>query len=415
MCILEKSMPNTQWKRVKLGDLFDFKNGVNAEKSSYGTGTPFINVMDIFRNDILTQIDVRGKVEISNKILEENSAVYGDIFFNRTSETPEEIAFSSIYVGTEKITFGGFVIRARPTTDLLVPAYGRYCFKPAMVRKEIIRRGQGAVRGNIGQKDLQKVEITLPGAEEQKRIVEILETWDECIKIMNRKIELKKRIKKGLMQQLMTGKVRLPGFNNIWKERRLGEFFKERKETGHNDLPLLSVTSGREVTYQHHSNKKDTSNEDKSKYKRILPNDIGYNTMRMWQGRSALSKIEGIISPAYTVITPIAYKADAVFFSYLFKTERMKYLFFQKSQGIVSDTWNCKFKDFATVVYQIPEYEEQVKIGLLFTTLDHELEILTSMKSKIIQQRKYLIDNLVSGKIRTSSKPTRSNKEAQHA
>lgn len=408
-------MPSSQWKRIKLGELFDFKNGVNAEKSSYGSGVPFINVMDIFRSDVLTQSNVRGRIEISDKTLNENSAVYGDIFFNRTSETPEEIAYSSVYTGTEKITFGGFVIRARPKTNLLIPAYGRYCFKPATIRREIIRRGQGAVRGNIGQKDLQKVEIILPSVNEQRRIAEILETWDKYIENIDKKLELKKSIKKELTRQLASGRLRLPGFDSTWQEKKLGELFRERKEVGYDDLPLLSITSGREVTYQRHSNKKDTSNKDKSKYKRILPNDIGYNTMRMWQGRSALSKTEGIISPAYTVVTPIAQKADPVFFSYLFRTERMKYLFFQKSQGIVSDTWNCKFKDFAAVVYQIPEYEEQVKIGEILTTLDHELESLASVKSRMVQQRNYLISNLTSGKIEVSHMLEWPEKEVGHA
>jgi type I restriction enzyme S subunit len=88
-----------------------------------------------------------------------------------------------------------------------------------------------------------------------------------------------------------------------WKELHLGEMFTERNETKFFDLPLLSI--GQNGVYpQDESVKKDTSNEDKSKYKRICPGDIGYNTMRMWQGRSALSELEGIVSPAYTVVIP---------------------------------------------------------------------------------------------------------------
>ncbi|WP_052342937.1 hypothetical protein [Saccharicrinis fermentans] len=105
------------------------------------------------------------------------------------------------------------------------------------------------------------------------------------------------------MQQLLTGKTRLKGFGGEWKESKLEEYFTQRNETNQKKLPLLSV--GINGVYpQDESIKKDTSNTDKSKYKRICVGDIGYNTMRMWQGRSALSSLEGIVSPAYTIITP---------------------------------------------------------------------------------------------------------------
>ena len=121
--------------------------------------------------------------------------------------------------------------------------------------------------------------------------------------------------------------------------------------------------------------------------------------MRMWQGRCALSKIEGIVSPAYTIVTPKK-GTNSTYFSYLFKTPRLAYLFFQKSQGLVSDTWNCKFKDFSKVKYQVPDYDEQTAIANILTISDQEIEVLEKKRALIEAQKKFLLNNLVTGKIR---------------
>ena len=114
---------------------------------------------------------------------------------------------------------------------------------------------------------------------------------------------------------------------------------------------------------QSESIKKDNSNEEKSKYKRISPGDIGYNSMRMWQGRSALSKFEEIVSSAYTVVTQKK-NVDSIFFSYLFKTPKLMNLFWRNSQGLVDDTLNCKFRDLKIVKVNLPATKvEQTSIA----------------------------------------------------
>lgn len=201
------------------------------------------------------------------------------------------------------------------------------------------------------------------------------------------------------MQQLLTGKKRLKGFEGEWREVHLGEMFTERNETKCFDLPLLSI--GQNGVYpQDESVKKDTSNEDKSKYKRICPGDIGYNTMRMWQGRSALSELEGIVSPAYTVVTPKK-NADSVFFSYLFKMPRMTNLFWRNSQGLVDDTLNCKFKDFSIVKVMLPQTkEEQTAIAKVLQAADKEISLLKAKANRLREQKKGLMQVLLTGKKR---------------
>ena len=221
---------------------------------------------------------------------------------------------------------------------------------------------------------LNSYSFPLPPLPEQKAIALILSLMDEAINKNNSLIVNKELQKKWLMQNLLTGKKRLKGFSSEWKEYHLGEMFSERNETKYFDLPLLSVGANG-IYPQSDSIKKDTSNEDKTKYKRICPYDIGYNTMRMWQGRSALSSLEGIVSPAYTIVTPKK-NADSLFFSYLFKTPKLMNLFWRNSQGLVDDTLNCKFKDFSIIKIHLPDKTEQTAIAQVLQTADKEIQLL---------------------------------------
>jgi type I restriction enzyme, S subunit len=302
------------------------------------------------------------------------------------------------YVGNEKAYAGGDII-ILSTKKNVNPECLSYALETDYVKRQKRVLGQGNSVVHIYPNDLSKVKILLPPLLEQKAIAQVLSTVDSAIQTTEKLIAKKELRKKWLMQQLLTGKKRLKGFSGEWKEMHLGDMFTERNETKFFDLPLLSI--GQNGVYpQDESVKKDTSNEDKSKYKRICPGDIGYNTMRMWQGRSALSELEGIVSPAYTVVMPKK-NADSVFFSYLFKMPKMTNLFWRNSQGLVDDTLNCKFKDFSIVKVMLPETkEEQTAIAQLLQAADKEISLLKSKAEKLRKKKKSLMQQLLTGKIR---------------
>lgn len=175
--IKQNSFPR-EWKPYKLQELFSFKNGVNSDKDSYGKGIKFINIMEVIDKDYLHYNDIPGFITLEEKAIKSNLVQHGDILFNRTSETPEEIGLSSVYLDKEPVIFGGFVIKGNPSNDYTEIEYRKYFLSASYTRRQIIQRGQGAVRSNIGQKDLDKVIVYLPPKAEQKAIAHILSTWD---------------------------------------------------------------------------------------------------------------------------------------------------------------------------------------------------------------------------------------------
>lgn len=179
-----------------------------------------------------------------------------------------------------------------------------------------------------------------------------------------------------------------------WDVVSFGNLFDERIEINNVDLPLLSVTNSIGIVLRDSLTKKDTSASDKSKYKTVYPNDIAYNTMRLWQGVSALSSLKGIVSPAYTVLKPKT-NVFSVFYQYLMKTEWMINWFFRFSSGICSDTNNCKYKAFKKIPAILPPLPEQQKIASILTTVDDKISSIDQQIQQTEQLKKGLMEKLL--------------------
>ena len=202
------------------------------------------------------------------------------------------------------------------------------------------------------------------------------------------------------MQQLLTGKKRLSGFCEKWTRKQLGELFENRVEINRSDLGLLAITSTRGILPRDCLDLKDNSSEDKSKYLRICPGDIGYNTMRMWQGVSAYSEYEGIVSPAYTILAPME-GVYSHYFAYLFKTRSVIFSFYRFSQGLVDDTRNLKYENLKKISVFIPSnVAEQRAIVQILSTADHEIDLLQKSIEAEKQKKKALMQLLLTGAVR---------------
>ena len=186
--------------------------------------------------------------------------------------------------------------------------------------------------------------------------------------------------------------IRFKGFSDAWEQRKLGECFSERVESMP-DGELISVTINDGIKKFSELGRHDNSNDNKSKYKKVCVGDIAYNSMRMWQGASGYSPYEGIVSPAYTVLSPNA----GVFsrcIAYQFKLPQMIHTFQINSQGITSDNWNLKYPTLSEIeIYISKNVAEQKQIAEFFTSLDNlitlhqrKFEKLTNVKKSMLEK-----------------------------
>ncbi len=252
----------------------------------------------------------------------------------------------------------------------------------------------------ISEDDFLSFPIAVPPIEEQRKIAAILTAQDKVIELKERLLAEKQRQKAYLMQQLLTGKKRLPGFSGAWRTERLGKLFLERKETNCEGLEMLAITGTQGIIPRKELDLKDNSSDDKSKYLKVCVGDIGYNTMRMWQGNSAYSNYEGIVSPAYTILKPSA-SVDAKYFAYLFKMPEIIFLFYRFSQGLVDDTRNLKYENFKKIkVFYPPEKKEQTAITEVLSATDCEIDLLRQDVEQEKQRKKALMHLLLTGIVR---------------
>lgn len=174
-------------------------------------------------------------------------------------------------------------------------------------------------------------------------------------------------------EQTSKPKIRFTEYSEVWKLHKLGEIFSERSERSA-EGELISVTINSGVVKASELDRKDNSSSDKSNYKIVKKGDIAYNSMRMWQGASGFSPYNGILSPAYTVISPKE-NVNSLFMSYMFKKYDMIQLFKRNSQGLTSDTWNLKFPALSTIKVKIPSVDEQGEIVNLLKKIDDTINL----------------------------------------
>lgn len=383
------------WEKNSLDSLFEFKNGLNTEKEQYGNGYKFVNVMDVFRNDILTESKIIGRVQVTDKQLEGYQLKYGDVLFNRTSETFDEIAIAAIYLDNAIATFGGFVIRARPKGNQIDPAYSVFLFQSKSYRSQVVKLGQGAIRANIGQKDLARVCILVPPLAEQKKIAQILSTWDKAISVTEKLLANSQQQKKALMQQLLTGKKRLLDENGVrfsgdWGKFTLSHFGKCIRGVSYKPENICENESDNTIRLLRSTNIQNGELNDKDLI--ILPKKLVKPMQVLMDGDLAICMANGSKSLVgksapykpndadYTVgafcalFRPLK-SVSSSFVKFLFESNQYQ------SQLLVilagSSINNLKGSDIESINIDAPlHYKEQQKIASVLSAADTEISTL---------------------------------------
>ncbi len=377
------------WKIVRLGEIFSERTERNSE-----------NLM------LLAITAAKGIIPRSELDLKDNSRddkskylkiCTGDIGYN-TMRMWQGVSAYSYYEGIVSPAYT--VLKPINSID---SKYFSYLFKMPEIIFMFYRYSQGLVDDtrSLKYQNFKKISVWYPiNKKEQEKIAEILSTQDKIIELKQKLIDQKKQQKKWLMQNLLTGKIRLKGFEGEWEKVRLGDIFSERIERNFENLMLLAITAAKGIIPRSELDLKDNSSEDKSKYLKICVGDIGYNTMRMWQGVSAYSNYEGIVSPAYTVLKPSAC-VNSKYFSYLFKMPKIISNFYRFSQGLVDDTRNLKYNNFSKIkVFYSVEKNEQTAIAEILSSQDKEIELLEKELEQEKLKKKALMQILLTGKVR---------------
>ena len=251
---------------------------------------------------------------------------------------------------------------------------------------------------HINTGDLINFLVPAPSIEEQKAIVDLLKLWDTAIEKQTALIEKLTLRKRGLMQQLLTGKKRLKGFSGEWKRVKAGEIFKSISVKGNGSEVLLSATQEHGVIPRDQLEGRVTMpTGDTNSFKLVEVGDFVIS-LRSFQGGLEYSEHRGIVSPAYTVLKPIV-EIDKSFYRYYFKSAEFIGHLAIAVIGI-RDGKQISYDDFCFVKIPYPNIEEQKAISSILLQADKEIEIQKQKLAAIQEQKKGLMQVLLTGKRR---------------
>ncbi len=377
-----------EWSPGHLGEFFTFKNGVNADKSAYGRGHKFINVLDIIADQPITFENIIGSVSISDKEFEKFKVVCGDILFQRSSETRREVGQSNVYLDkTNSAIFGGFVIRGHPKKELN-SRFFHSLLKTRAVRKDITSRSGGSTRYNIGQEALSQTSVNVaPTLSEQQKIASFLSATNENIAQLTRKKELLEQYKKGCLQILFSQTVRFKDDNGKefpdWEEKRLGNIVLIRKGqqlnredmTKYGNFPV--VNGG--VTISGFTDKPNAQGG-------VVTISEGGNSC----GFVAWQDVDFWLGGHCYALEVGSEKINTIFLFQELQAQQQKIMRLRVGSGLP----NIQKRDLLKLQILLPHPEEQQKIANFFSAIDAKIDLTTQKLNHATAFKKGLLQQM---------------------
>ena len=221
----------SEWKKVKLGELYEVHNGLSKGRQFFGSGYPFLTFSDVFNNWFLPET-LDSLVQSSDKEREACSIKKGDVFITRTSETMDELGMSSVALKDyPNATYNGFTKRLRPITGEVVPEYIGYYLRSKKFRAKFMAFSSMTTRASLANDDLLGMEVEIPDKTVQIRIATILSRYDTLIENYQKQIKLLEEAAQRLYKEWFV-ELRFPGHENTkmvdglpegWERKKVGE------------------------------------------------------------------------------------------------------------------------------------------------------------------------------------------------
>jgi type I restriction enzyme S subunit len=403
------------WDTPLLGDLFLFKNGLNKSKQYFGYGTPIVNYMDVYNLSGIRSVDIHGRVSLNKQELKNFEVRKGDVLFTRTSETVDEVGIASVILDElEDTVFSGFVLRARPKDDSLEDAFKKYCFASATIRDQITSKSTYTTRALTNGRVLSAVVLARPKKHEQLTIATALTDIDTLIVSLEKLIAKKRAIKQGAMQELLTGKRRLPGFSGKWTTKRLAEIGEVTgsgvdKKIRPDELPVRLVNYldvfHRDFIYAKELNHWVTATSAQAQRCTVKKGDVFFTPSSEMRYDIAISAVamEDIPDAVYSyhlVRLRMFEDWDLPFRVYAFKTKD----FLDQAETICEGSGKRyvislpKFR--AMTIFCPPTLAEQSAIAAILWDMDSEVARLQQQLAKLRLLKQGMMQVLLTGKIR---------------
>ena len=414
MAKIEQKIPEG-WCAKKLKDLSTkgIFNGIFNDPQKVGRGVPLINVVDLYQDNI--NFSNLSLLDVTENELDKYEAKEGDLLFTRSSLKLEGIAHCNLVKKySERVVYDCHLMRVRTNQALAVPYYLYTFCNTKMAKQNFMSKAKTTTMTTIDQKGLGNVLILLPPLPEQEKIAGILSCWDDGIEKLSALIEKKKTQKKALMQQLLTGKHRLKGFSTPWHKVKLGNIGttytglsgKDKESFGHGKpyIPYLNIYQNFVIDTNQFELVaiEDGENQNTVKYGDIFfttssetPDEVGISSVLLEEPKEETylnSFCFGFRLHDFSILLPF-------YAAYLCRSEQIRKTMYMLAQG--ATRFNLSKTEFLKSYIFIPsDLAEQKAIAEILSKADEEIELLNKKHEAFKQEKKALMQQLLTGKIR---------------
>lgn len=276
-------------------------------------------------------------------------------------------------------------------------------------KTDLIRKACGSTFLEISKHDIERLEYSVPPLAEQEKIAEILGTWDSAIEKLTALIAAKRLQKKGLMQKLLTARIRLPDFTGEWQKVKLGDLFSKSLNKNKNSKKIQVLTNSATqgvVLQEDYFDREIVTKENLCNYYSVQKGDFIYNPRISKNAPAGPIKRNhftenGCISPLYTIFRIKTEKSNPLFYEIYFESNLWAYEAYKVANyGARSDRMNITNEDFFNMRLPYPPLSEQKAIADILSKADEEIDLLTRKLDLIQSQKKGLMQQLLTGKIR---------------
>ena len=378
------------WEQHLTTDYFEFKNGLNPDVKRFGTGVKFISVMDILNNRYISYDRIISSVEPKGDDLKDFGVNYGDILFQRSSETLEDVGRANVYLDKRTAIFGGFVIRGKKIGNY-DPLFFRYLLTCPTVRKRIIVKGAGAQHFNIGQDGLSKVHLSVPSEKEQKRISDLLNLIDERIETQRKLIEQLESLIKGITLQASK--------SSDCESVLLSDILTERNEvnTAQHEVCSVSVSQGvvNQVEYLGRSfAAKDISHYNVVHYGDIIytkspTGDFPYGIVKRSHQKNLVA-----VSPLYGVYIPASNDIGCFLHYYFCNAVSAKNYLHKLIQKGAKNTINITNQRFLENTINLPKTEKLAQVVALLNCLSAKKQQAENLLVLFNKQKQFFLNQM---------------------
>lgn len=387
------------WVVKKLEEiLVEGKLGGNYENAEDNNGIPVIKMGNLDRGVI--KLDKIQCLPVNEEYNTDDVLMEGDLLFN-TRNTLDLVGKVAIWRNELPFAiYNSNLMRMKfDKSRVASNSFMNYAFNSHYGLKQLrgIATGTTSVAAIYGR-DLEKIKFPLPPLPEQTAIANLLTTWDATISKTSALIDQKELLKKWLMQQLLTGKRRLPGFGGEWKKHGAGEIFKSVTIKGTLNEVLLSATQDRGMIPRSMLSGRVTMPSTGTESFKLVEKGDFVVSLRSFQGGLEYSYYRGIVSPAYTVLKPRKIINEEFYKQYFKSYDFIGHLAIAVIG--IRDGKQISYDDFCTVKIPYPPFEEQTTISRVLQAADKEISLLKTKLDKLKEQKRGLMQVLLTGKKR---------------